>query len=332
MITWLAAMAADHVPEGTVKQYRSTVNRLLKRFPNRKFAGITTQDLAMFLYGEGGVAVGRAPQTCTTHRSALRSFFAYGQLMGWTRTVTVVPQPVIRQRKTRPAVAPTRLTEAELLLMLERAEHPMLRALVATAICTALRISDILKIRCEEINLNTGELSVWIKKTGHFDVKPIPLDLEEEIRRYLIWYSRETGASLKTPGAYLFAGWGMRNAPGIGRIYYEMDPFRHVRYTWANERLRELFGTCGIQVEPREAWHVIRRSVARIYFDRLRQEISHDHALRQTSALLDHMNAETTEKYLGMKAEREARNTSLRGRRFLTSPGATVTPIEVKRG
>ncbi|MGW0939128.1 hypothetical protein [Streptomyces sp. NPDC002666] len=68
--------------------------------------------------------------------------------------------------------------------------------------------------------------------------------------------------------------------------------------------------------------------MARIYFDRLREQVSYDHALRQTSALLGHLSSNTTERYLGLQAERAARNESLRGRRFIgVAPDATVTPI-----
>jgi hypothetical protein len=57
--------------------------------------------------------------------------------------------------------------------------------------------------------------------------------------------------------------------------------------------------------------------VARIYFDSLRHEISYDHALRQTAALLQHDSVVTTERYLGLDAEVQARDASLKGQRFI---------------
>ncbi|WP_406527413.1 tyrosine-type recombinase/integrase [Streptomyces sp. I8-5] len=323
------AQRAEHVPEGTVRQYRSVLNRLQTQFPGRQFAGIKTNDLSQFLYGEQGITVGRKPATGTTYRSALNSFFAYGALMGWTKTQTVVPRPVFRTKAVRAKTdpMPTRLSPSALVLMLERSEHPMMRGMIAVGIGTALRISDILKLKVGDVDFHIGEIAVWVQKTGRFDAMPITVDLEEELRRYLGWLTQETGATGRGP-AYLFPGWTRRNAEGTGHLYYVPDATQKCSYPWALKRLNTLYEECGIPVQPKEAWHVIRRSVARIYFDQLRHEISHDHALRQTAALLGHKNTETTERYLGLHAERLARNESLRGKRFIgVTPDATVTPI-----
>lgn len=327
LITYRRAMAAANVPEGTRKQYAMVIRRLEIKFPGRHFAGIRVEDLSDLLYGEDGILVGKAPGTGTTYRSALRSFFAFGQARGWTRTVTEVPTPPFRQRQRKPFYAPTRLTEPELVDMLDRAEHSIMRGMVAVAIGTALRISDIRKIRLTDVDMVTGELYVWVQKTGRFDAMPITLDLEEELRRYLLWYTSETGVKAGTPGAFLFPGWGRGNLPGSGHMYYLPDPWKQCSYAWPTERLHHLFAECGIAVEPREAWHVIRRSVARIYFDRLRSDVAHDHALRQTAAFLGHKNQETTERYLGIQAEVEARNASLRGQRFLPRSVEGVTRL-----
>lgn len=326
LVAYRRSMRDNNVPAGTIKSYTNIARRLAVRYPGRRFAGITTQDLADFLYGEAGILVGKASYTQTAYRSALRSFFAFGQLKGWTKTVTVVPQPVFRARTVRSHLAPTRLDEGELLSLLDRAEHPMLRGMIATGISTALRICDIQKIRVTDIDLVMYELYVWIQKTQQHDAKPITLDLEEELRLYMAWYSSEAGGQFGKEGFFLFPGFTMQNMPVTGRAFYVPDPSRHVSYMWGYSRLVALYEKCGIRVAPREAWHVIRRSVARIYFDRLRLEISHDHALRQTMALLNHSNQETTERYLGLQAEIRARNESLRGRRFLQRP-ENIAPI-----
>ncbi|MFG3137720.1 tyrosine-type recombinase/integrase [Streptomyces sp. NPDC048211] len=323
------AQRKENIPRGTIQQYRHVLNRLQARYPGRKFAGIHTQELNDFLYGPAGILVGKKPKTGTCYRSALNSFFAYGYMRGWSRSPLVAPRKVFRSRqaRTRHDGLPTRLPESALLLMLERAEHPMLRAMIAVCIGTALRVSDVRKLRCSDVDMDTGELYVWVMKTGRFDAMPITLDLEDELRRYLLWYTRETGQTLKDEG-FLFPGWSRRNHSGTGYVYYVPDPVRQCSYSWASERLKVVFEASGVHVEKGEAWHVIRRSVARIYFDRRRTEVSHDHALRETSAFLGHLNQETTERYLGLQAEREARNRNLRGRRFIgVAPDATVTPI-----
>ncbi|MEU3052299.1 tyrosine-type recombinase/integrase [Streptomyces griseus] len=324
-LAYVEAMNRANVPERTCEQYGQLAKRLERFYPDRRFAGIRTEDLHDFLYGRSGILVNRALKTGVSYRSGLRSFFAYGQSQGWTRTVTVVPQPPFKGRGSRPPWTPTRLNKPELVMVLERSEHPILRGMVATAIGTALRISDVSKIQGPDWNLPLGDLYVWVKKTQRFDAMPVTLDLEEELRRYLLWYTSKTGATLQTPNAYVFPGW--KHANSGGKLYWVPDVTKPCNYAWANRHLREVYALCGIEVQPREAWHVIRRSVARIYFDQLRKEISYDHALRQTSALLGHLDSKTTEGYLGLDAERQARDESLRGRRFISAGTGNVIPM-----
>ncbi|WP_219852867.1 tyrosine-type recombinase/integrase [Streptomyces solincola] len=324
-LSYQEAMRAAKVPFRTQEQYGQIVKRLERQYPNRHFAGIKTSDLYDFLYGEDGILLGRAAKTGVSYRAALRSFFAYGQGRGWTKTVTVVPQPPFKASGPKPEWNPTRLNEAELIQLLGRADHPVLRGMVAVAIGTALRVSDICKIQVMDVNLNAGDLYVWVKKTGRFDAMPITLDLEEELRRYLRWYTAETGATLQSGSAYLFPGWQHANDGGV--LGWVPDTSRPCDYAWASRHLSDLYSECGISVQPRERWHVIRRSVARIYFDMLRNDVSYDHALRQVSALLGHLNSKTTETYLGLDAERRARDASLRGRRFISAAAGNVVSL-----
>ena len=76
LIEYRRAMQAANVPEGTVKQYTMIIRRLTARYHGRQFSGITTADLADFLYGKQGILVGLGAGTGTTYRCALRSFFA----------------------------------------------------------------------------------------------------------------------------------------------------------------------------------------------------------------------------------------------------------------
>lgn len=326
VLGYLDAHRRGGSPKGTVSQYKSILLRMCAALPGRHVNGITTVDLAQFLYGPEGITVGKTAATATVYRSAMRSFFAYAQLMGWTKTITVVPNPIIRQRDHRREALPTRLTAAQMLLMLDTVEHPVMRGMLAVAMNTALRVSDIVKIEMQHLNLLTGDLAVHVQKTGAYDVLPVTLDLDAEFRRYLRWYTDTTGVTVHDSGVFVFPGWEGRSVSPLEGFTYTPRPERPAQYSWAQTRLNALFVDCGIVVEKGEAWHVIRRSVARIYFDSLRYEISHDHALRQTASLLGHKNTATTERYLGLDAERAARDASLRGQPFLTA-GTNVTPL-----
>ncbi|WP_330241995.1 tyrosine-type recombinase/integrase [Streptomyces sp. NBC_00525] len=323
--TYLDALRNEGAPHGTIKQYRSVLYRLTARYQGRQYGGIKTKDLAQFLYGPDGITTGKAASTGGAYRAALRSFFAYGHLMGWG-PVVVVPQPVIRQRSGRPQERPTRLAPTELHLMLQRcpdaAQGRVLRGMVAVAMNTALRLSDIVKIEIGHIDLAKGELAVWSQKTQRFNTWPITADLDRELRDYMTWYTATTGVTFADAGRFLFPGWGTTRV--VGGFAATPEPSRHTSPTWANVHIHRLFEACGIAVESGEAWHTIRRSVARIYFDTLREEVSYDHALRQVSVLLDHANSATTERYLGTRAEKEAVDRSLKGKRLIPAPASGV--------
>lgn len=318
---YLDALYDAGTPHGTKKQYRSVLFRLHRVYPTRQYRSMTTTDLARFLYGAEGISVGRASSTATVHRAALRSFFAWGHQILGGRPV-VIPTPIIRQRQPRPTTRPTRLTAQALVQLLESCDPDVpreivLRGALAISINTAWRISDVLKPHVRDLGLATGDLWFVAKKTGLPDSFPITTDLDEEMRLYMAWYTAEVGVTLDDQDAYLIPGWRSVPIPGVGGFRWLPDPSRHASTNWAGDQLKVLFERCGIHVEKGEAWHTIRRSVARIYFDSLRHEVSYDHALKQTAALLQHASVVTTERYLGMDAEVEARNVSLKGQRFI---------------
>ncbi|MFF5973767.1 tyrosine-type recombinase/integrase [Streptomyces sp. NPDC012769] len=331
---YLQALAAAGVPDGTVRVRRTVLHRLAKAFRGRKYRGLTKKDMASFLYGPGGILVGITPNTRSVYRSSLRGFFEYGEVMEWGPAVSL-PKPVITLRnETRRESPPTRLPEPVLVQLLDACPTSdrgrVLRGMMAVAINTAWRVSDIQKLRVEQIDLMSGSLNFQSQKTRKLDSFPISLDLESEIREYMSWYTLTTGVTWRDNNAYLFPAWtrvSLGNRKGFR--YEPTDATRPVSYSWALIHLHEHLRECGIRVERNEAWHVIRRSVARIYFDSLREQISYSHALRQTAALLQHESTATTEKYLGLSSELEARDASLRGKPFIgvSRTGSSVVAL-----
>ena len=79
-------------------------------------------------------------------------------------------------------------------------------------------------------------------------------------------------------------------------------------------------GLNGVGLPTRhEGIHTIRRAVARAYYDSLKTE-GHETALRKVMVLLHHSNQSTTEVYLGVTAERQFRDESLRGQHLIPRP------------
>ena len=318
---YMDALYDAGVPDGTMRTRRTVLYRLARTFHGRKYRGLSKKDLAAFLYGPEGILIGVTANTRSVYRSSIKGLFEYGDQMGWGPALAI-PKPVIRlASEGRRETPPTRLPEPVLGQLLETCSETnqgrVLRCMLAVAMNTAWRVSDIRKLKVGQIDLIGGNLNFISQKTRKRDAFPISLDLEDEVRLYMAWYTEASGVTWRDTEAFMFPGWDRYSLGYKQGFRFEPNPWGQVSYSWALRRLQEHLLECGIKVEPREAWHVVRRSVARIYFDSLRNDISYAHALKQTAALLQHDSTATTEIYLGLSTELEARDASIRGKRFI---------------
>jgi len=78
---------------------------------------------------------------------------------------------------------------------------PRMRALLATAVCTGLRVGELLALRWREVNLAHGRLTVLDSKTEAGTGREI--DLWPELRDLLSSY--KAGARYSKPGDHVFA-------------------------------------------------------------------------------------------------------------------------------
>jgi integrase len=257
--------------------------------------------------------------TYNFYRSRLNSFFDFCTTNGWLKQdplVHVTPLPIPRKKRLQPL-------PRVLLGMLDAAENARDRAYLATAINTALRASEINRLRVGDVDLAAGDLKVWISKSKEEDLMPISSDLDSELRRWLALYPVDLDRPLREDD-YLFPArrhtvyhW-QRDERGVFR------PGR-TKPSWRPEKpiqkphvvVQNALTAVGLPIKQ-EGVHTVRRAVARAYFDALAVS-GYDSALRQTSALLHHKNSTTTEQYLGLSSEREQRDKTLKGRPFLTA-------------
>lgn len=72
--------------------------------------------------------------------------------------------------------------------------------------------------------------------------------------------------------------------------------------------------------------HILRRSMARALYERLRAE-GHPEPLRVVQALLGHADPATTRIYIGLRPDREERNELLAGSDLLWVETANVVPL-----
>lgn len=94
--------------------------------------------------------------------------------------------------------------------MLESAECPRDRAILAVAMNTGLRRSSLRDLRVGDVDLDTLNLHVRIAKTKLEDGMPMTADLHDELKRWLIRYSTDCAECPARPtevtsASYLFA-------------------------------------------------------------------------------------------------------------------------------
>lgn len=311
----------EEVAESTHSADRNLLDRLVAFLPDKQIGRLTADDLSEFFKAlrrgdpKAGGCKGYSGNSLAIAQVRIRGFIAYQHRKGWGRgdLMDGMKRPVLEGRRDF-----LRLSADELLRMLENAKHPRDRALLAAGMNTGLRAGELINLKAGQFDLDKGEFFVAITKSKTSDVMPITSDLDAELRRWLKFYADECGPvqgswflfpSVRSP---LFVG-GEPGATGPRRIRPEMRYAQPRRV--AKDALLSL-GYTSSQLQY-EGFHTLRRSVARLYFDAIR-EAGYDFALRETSALLHHKNTQTTELYLGIDVERENRNSRMRGKPFLT--------------
>ena len=114
-------------------------------------------------------------------RTRVAGFIDFCQRRGWlTQDLLgeIRPRKVVQRERLR-------LSANQLRRMIETAENPRDRAMIAIGCNTGLRSSDIVRLRIRDVDLDQGVLRVRVKKTGKVDELPITSDLDPELRAWL---------------------------------------------------------------------------------------------------------------------------------------------------
>ena len=210
--------------------------------------------------------------------------------------------------------------------LLEVAEqnHPLDRWVIALGLYTLMRGSEIRTLRVDAlVNRGTDNplLRIYRHKTKDHDVMPIPGELDAEADRWFRW---------------------LRSSLGIEQPSWFLVPQRvHRARVWNEEKGRWLFASGDHGVDPAKQFrnnylpvqravaalgmdgtrvgvHTLRASAAHHLFNEL-SSMGYDGALRRVQSLLGHKKAATTETYLGLSLEREARNKQFSGKLMFPS-------------
>lgn len=318
----------------TIRVDVGVLGRFVRDVGDLQLVNLKPHHIENWFYSTGGLMdehrteqYGRKTNTAisaSTHnqyRSRLKVFFDWCGKRGYIKSDLlehVEPLKVPAKHRQRPA-------PVTLLRIMDAASNARDRAWIATALNTALRSTEIKRIVVGDVDLEAGFMEVTITKTGDVDDQPISSDLDVELRRWMVAYAEQIGRPLEHDDLLFPARQG-------GLIsHYDIDEegnrvmVRHP-HVWLPKqkmgRTEQIIKSAleSLDLPTRyEGTHTIRRAVALAYFESVSRDQGDVAALRETAALLHHKNLHTTERYLGMTAEKTRRDRRLRGKPFLSA-------------
>jgi site-specific recombinase XerD len=311
---------------------RSIFRRFAAHLGDCHVSTLRSHHIEDFFYGKGGLHETCAPTTLANYRATLRSFFRFCERREWTlRTMEQLTEG-LKEKTTQTNRNRFRMTRAELRQLLEAADFPRDRALIAFIANTGLRISEAVEMRVRDVAFNKGELYVYLPKTKEEVTIPLSLDLERELRQWLTSYTEAVGTLKRSH--YLFPVCFRHTfMPGHAQQRYQerrLNP--EGRLAHPHVIIKDVAVKAGIELDPGDAWHTLRRSFARILYEDAREH-GHDNALRIVQAALNHKEVSTTERYLGLDIERQRYADMIKGKPFLTAgeDGGKIIPLDERR-
>jgi integrase len=243
--------------------------------------------------------------------TVLRTFFRFCRSRKWLGK-DEDPTEGYRTRKV-PKVEMLRVPVTDFAQLMDTAEHPRNRMLIALGLFLFLRASEIRLLRIADIDLDLGEVAIQIPKSDSSDIMRINPQLDRELRRYLTWYT-ETHGPLNPEWLLI---------PAKNALCWKQDPETHRLVPDTASSHVKLRPTCMINNPERvvqevlancgyptywQGVHTLRRSGARAFYDELCDRVGDNSALEVVSSMLHHANLVITMTYLGITESRKRRD------------------------
>lgn len=314
------------------RNYRSVLNRLTAFNKDCQVGSLTPAKLEDFFYGPAGLAAGGVlKSTLGAYRNQVKQFLAFCHRRGWHAHTAEFLLSGITEKSTQRRRAKRRLSQDELIAVIEGADNARDRALIAFIANTAVRISEALSPVVDDIRLDLGEMYLMIHKIDEEVTFPITEFLDRELRRWLAVYREEAGGQLQGSWRLFPPRWPNRTAapkPGEKAVPVQRGGFNVTgQIADPADIIKRAAENAGVELGAGDAWHSIRRSAARLVFDEATERRAGD-PMRMTQAFLNHKHMSTTEIYLDIEVERERLNRMLRGKDFLKPEGGNVVPLK----
>lgn len=303
--------------DNTMNGRQSAFGKFVDQHGHRKLSQISDQHIAEYMLR---AAETRQASSLASTNAIISAFFTYcvktGRLQPQQNPMLVREAPKV-EKKEQIRVPVHRWPE---LLQLAQENGPRDRMLIAMGLYTLLRDQEMAMIRIRDVDLGAGSILAHIPKTNDMDRVPITADLDYELRTWYSHYQSKVGPL--NPDMLLLParrpGPPVRQHDGTWKAspYYTYDPYAplgksarivtpllvKLGYPARDERGRRT----GLGA------HTLRRSGARAYYDHHVNQNRVD-AFRLVKTMLHHSRDETTQKYIGLREDRETRDQLLRG-------------------
>ena len=319
----------------TLANERSTIRKLAAHWDGQRRAPsrLDAEALEDFVYGPGGLSE-RTPNADTFNRELVH----IRRFVKWLidrREVQPGTHEVLAPRPRTPKQF-VRITLLQIQHMIDTCDDPYERWIIALASQTLGRESELLRLRFAHFHEDTMTIDWYRPKTRDRDSMFMTDALASELRRWKLTLQESvgrpaTGEWFAVPRRWKLgegAGYAYRQNENVA-VYSPDQPRKAKLAPIVQRHVTRITGIPAAELKG-QGVHIIRRSGARALYDRLVEE-RHPDPLRVVMAVLGHANPQVTERYLGIKADRERRNALLAGSRLLSVDTSSVTRLESKR-
>ena len=171
----------------TIRAYLDAANRLVDRLGPTSVGDVDRTSIRRVLTGWYGK--GLSPNSLNLHTCALRSFFKFVRLAGLTRHD---PMLMIAYRKI-PTRLPRVLSVEDVEKLINAGTNPFERAVPEVLYSTGVRVSELVKLRVEDIDWRARSIRVLKGKGGKDRVVLFGSRAAEAMREYLAWRPSRSG-------------------------------------------------------------------------------------------------------------------------------------------
>jgi integrase len=268
----------------------------------------------------------------------LRAFLGWAEKWGYLRHNFTAAQLLDGYKGRKAERQPKYYLDAqEFPAALESAgeRHPCDRAVIALALFTLARQSEIKIIRLRDLDFAKREIRLYREKRDRWTTTGLTPELADELNRWLGIYADETGYFSPHTMAREHPDWLLVPSRGRGSARLQPDQPICVMERIAKRLLTDL-GVQGTREGKSvshlgEGMHTLRRSGARAFLKALSEGLGHERALTQVKIMLDHDDLQQTMRYIGVDQEKDELNEWLKGNSMYGEtpepPGASVIPI-----